>query len=97
MYTLGLRKLSRANEELLSDASPEELQSLLSAYMQVASTPLPEDLSTTTTVEVTVLKPMASLAAQSLTRILSKRRFGGKEGEEEVAQQEGESDETGSD
>jgi hypothetical protein len=77
MYQLGLRKLTRANEELLSDATPEQLQALLSLYMQMANEPLPEDEDAVTEVQVKALKPMASLAAQTLTRILSRRNFGG--------------------
>ena len=73
LYQLGLRKMSRANEELLSDASYEELQALLALYMRAASEPLPEDPEATVEVSVRVLKPMAALGAQTLTRILSKR------------------------
>jgi hypothetical protein len=59
----------------MSEATAEQLQSVLSLYMKIAGEPLPEDVQQTTPVPANVLKPMASLAAQSLTRILTKRKF----------------------
>ena len=76
MYYRGALTLSRANDALLAEATPEQLQSLLSVYMTLANAK-PEEDQKTVEVDVTMIKPMASLAAQSLTRMLSKKNFGG--------------------